>query len=86
MRPIAIIEAENPTKTIDTIIIWEDGDNEGRLVGFAYQDGQPQMTRPLTSTNPATEALEAFGATIGSLTTIHDRASIPARVLPTRWQ
>lgn len=80
MTPTAIIQTQ--AANLDTIIIWETPDH---LVAFAYHNGRVTRTRPLTTANPTQEALEAFGATEGQITTIATPTNRVA-VLPARWQ
>ena len=89
MRCVAILNTERPG--LDTVIVWQD--NTGRLIAFAYLDGQVKMTRPLTAATfdeGVAEVQIGFQLGTGQVTRITDWANIaaPTRTSPaasTRW-
>ena len=89
MRCVAILDTERPG--LDTVIVWQD--NTGRLIAFAYLNGQVKMTRPLaaaTFEEGVAEVQTGFQLGTGQVTRVADWANITAqtRTTPTasaRW-
>lgn len=87
MRCVAVIQTDQLAH--DTVILW---DADGRLIAFAYLDGQVKMTRPLaaaTLEEGITETQTGFQIQGGQITRIADWANLSATsspsTAPARW-